>query len=203
MKSFNKIHTTRFSRTIKTLALGAMVAMTCSCEDFLTIYPTNDVVLENYWKTKNDVDNMVMNSYRLMTTGDFTKRLIVWGELRGDNVVEGTYDANKHGDIKNIMEANLLPQNGYNDWSSFYKVINNCNIVLKYAPQVLDEDPDFTEGDLDVIRGEMLAIRALCHFYLVRAFRDIPLLDYAVIDDDQDLYQDIDLVTCVEKLRIW
>ena len=190
MKSFNKIYTTRFSRTIKTLALGAMVAMTCSCEDFLTIYPTNDVVLENYWKTKNDVDNMVMNSYRLMTTGDFTKRLIVWGELRGDNVVEGTYDANKHGDIKNIMEANLLPQNGYNDWSSFYKVINNCNIVLKYAPQVLDEDPDFTEGDLDVIRGEMLAIRALCHFYLVRAFRDIPLLDYAVIDDDQDLYQE-------------
>lgn len=186
MKSFNKINTARFSRTIKTLALGAVVAMTCSCEDFLTIYPTNDVVLENYWKTKNDVENMVNNSYRMMTTGDFTKRLIVWGELRGDNVVEGN---NLGGDIKNIMEANLLPQNGYNDWSIFYKIINNCNIVLKYAPQVLDEDPDFTEGDLDVIRGEMLAIRALCHFYLVRAFRDIPLLDYAVIDDDQNLYQ--------------
>lgn len=186
MKSFNKINTARFSRTIKTLALGAVVAMTCSCEDFLTIYPTNDVVLENYWKTKNDVENMVNNSYRMMTTGDFTKRLIVWGELRGDNVVEGN---NLGGDIKNIMEANLLPQNGYNDWSIFYKIINNCNIVLKYAPQVLDEDPDFTEGDLDVIRGEMLAIRALCHFYLVRTFRDIPLLDYAVIDDDQNLYQ--------------
>ncbi|MBR4041529.1 MAG: RagB/SusD family nutrient uptake outer membrane protein [Bacteroidaceae bacterium] len=186
MKSFNKINTARFNRTIKTLALGAVVAMTCSCEDFLTIYPTNDVVLENYWKTKNDVENMANNSYRMMTTGDFTKRLIVWGELRGDNVVEGN---NLGGDIKNIMEANLLPQNGYNDWSIFYKIINNCNIVLKYAPQVLDEDPDFTEGDLDVIRGEMLAIRALCHFYLVRAFRDIPLLDYAVIDDDQNLYQ--------------
>lgn len=186
MKSFNKINTARFNRTIKTLALGAVVAMTCSCEDFLTIYPTNDVVLENYWKTKNDVENMVNNSYRMMTTGDFTKRLIVWGELRGDNVVEGN---NLGDDIKNIMEANLLPQNGYNDWSIFYKIINNCNIVLKYAPQVLDEDPDFTEGDLDVIRGEMLAIRALCHFYLVRAFRDIPLLDYAVIDDDQNLYQ--------------
>lgn len=186
MKSFNKINTARFNRTIKTLALGAVVAMTCSCEDFLTIYPTNDVVLENYWKTKNDVENMANNSYRMMTTGDFTKRLIVWGELRGDNVVEGN---NLGGDIKNIMEANLLPQNGYNDWSIFYKIINNCNIVLKYAPQVLDEDPDFTEGDLDVIRGEMLAIRALCHFYLVRTFRDIPLLDYAVIDDDQNLYQ--------------
>ena len=195
MKSFNKINTARFSRTIKTLALGAVVAMTCSCDDFLTIYPTNDVVLENYWKTKTDVDNMVANSYRLMTTKGFTKRLLVWGELRGDNVVPGS---NLKDDEKNIMEANLLPQNGYNDWQDFYKVINNCNIVLKYAPNVLDEDPDFTEGDLDVVRGEMLAIRALCHFYLVRTFRDIPLLKEAIVDDDQDLYQE--QVTPLEAL---
>ncbi len=189
MKSFNKINTARFSRTIKTLALGAVVAMTCSCEDFLTIYPTDKVVLENYWKTKTDVENVVANSYRMMLLPEFTERLIVWGELRGDNVIEGNYDPNKHGNIKNIMEANLLPQNGYNDWAHFYSIINNCNIVLKFAPQVLDEDPDFTEGDMNVTRGEMLAIRAMCHFYLVRAFRDIPLLDEAKVDDDQQLYQ--------------
>ena len=184
MKRFNNI--SRFSQTIKTLAVGVVVAMTCSCEDFLTIYPTNQVVLENYWKTKTDVNNMVANSYRLMTTQNFTKRLLVWGEVRGDNVVEGN---NLKDDLKYIMEANLLPQNGYNDWAVFYETINNCNIVMKFAPQVLDEDPDFTEGDLDVVRGEMLAIRALCHFYLVRTFRDIPLLKEAMIDDNQDLYQ--------------
>ena len=184
MKKYKNI--SRFSQTIKTLAVGAVVAMTCSCEDFLTIYPTNQVVLENYWKTKTDVNNMVANSYRLMTTQNFTKRLIVWGEVRGDNVVEGV---NLTGDLKHIMEANLLPQNGYNDWAVFYETINNCNIVMKFAPQVLDEDPDFTEGDLDVVRGEMLAIRALCHFYLVRTFRDIPLLKEAKIDDNQNLYQ--------------
>ena len=155
MKSFNKINTTRFNRTIKTLALGAVVAMTCSCEDFLTIYPTDKVVLENYWKTKTDVENVVANSYRMMLLPEFTERLIVWGELRGDNVIEGNYDPDKHGNIKNIMEANLLPQNGYNDWAHFYSIINNCNIVLKFAPQVLDEDPDFTEGDMNVTRGEM------------------------------------------------
>lgn len=188
MKSF-KNNISRFSHAIKTIALGAVLAMTCSCEDFLTIYPTDKVVLENYWKTKTDVENMVANSYRLMIQSDFTDRLIVWGELRGDNVVEGTYDAGRHGNIKNIMEANLLPQNGYNDWSHFYAIINNCNIVMKFAPQVLEEDPDFTQGDLNVTRGEMLAIRALCHFYLVRTFRDIPLLKEAMVDDDQDLYQ--------------
>ena len=179
MKSFK-------SNIIKTLVLGAVVAMTCSCEDFLTIYPTDRVVLENYWKTKTDVENMVANSYRKMIQTAFTDRLVVWGELRGDNVILGTDPGDN---IKNIMEANLLPENGYNDWSHFYSIINNCNIVLKFAPQVMDEDPDFTQGDYNVTRGEMLAIRALCHFYLVRTFRDIPLLKEAMIDDSQNLYQ--------------
>lgn len=187
MKSF-KLNIGRFSHAIKTIALGAVLAMTCSCEDFLTIYPTDKVVLENYWKTKTDVENVVANSYRMMVQSAFTHRLLVWGELRGDNVVEGVYE-NKHTDVKNIMEANLLPQNGYNDWSQFYAIINNCNIVMKFAPQVMEEDPDYTQGDLNVTRGEMLALRALCHFYLVRAFRDIPLLKEAMVDDDQELYQ--------------
>ena len=176
----------RFCQTIKTLALVAVVAMTSSCEDFLTIIPTDKVVLEDYWKTKTDVENMVANSYRKMIERSFTDRLLVWGELRADNVIEGQ---TLSGDIKNIMEANLLPQNGYNNWSQFYSIINNCNIVLRFAPQVMDEDPDFTQGDLDVTRGEMLAIRALCHFYLVRTFRDIPLLKEAMVDDSQNLYQ--------------
>ena len=187
MKSFKR-NISRLIQTIKTLAMVAVVGMTSSCEDFLTIYPTDKVVMENYWKTKTDVENVVANSYRLMVEPGFTDRLIAWGELRADNVVEGTYPSG-FGNEENIMEANLLPQNGYNDWSHFYSIINNCNIVLNFAPGVLDEDPDFTEGDLSVTRGEMLAIRALCHFYLVRAFRDIPLLDEAKIDDDQELYQ--------------
>ena len=161
--------------------------MTCSCNDFLTIFPTDKIVLEDFWKTKEDVENVVAESYRLMTQWDFTSRLLVWGELRGDNVIEGN---NAGYDIKNIIEANLLPTNEYASWAPFYKVINNCNIVLQYAPDVINEDPDFTQGDLDVVCGQMLAIRALCHFYLVRTFRDIPLLLEAKVNDSQNLYQD-------------
>ena len=77
MKSFRR-NISRLSNTIKTLALGAVLAMTCSCEDFLTIYPTDKVVLENYWKTKTDVENVVANSYRMMVQSAFTHRLLVW-----------------------------------------------------------------------------------------------------------------------------
>lgn len=176
----------RLARAAKTLFLGGMIAMTCSCDDFLTILPTDKIVWEDFWKSKVDVDNAVAESYRQMAHWDFLSRVVVWGELRGDNIVEGNYNGNT--DIRNIMEVYLQPSNQYASWAPFYSVINNCNQVLKYAPGVLDEDPDFTQGDLDVVIGEMKAIRALCHFYLVRTFRDIPLLTEARVDDSQELY---------------
>lgn len=183
MKNY-KILISRIARAAKMIFLGSMVAMTCSCEDFLTISPTDKIIKDDFWKSKDDVNNVVAESYRLMTTSDFLNRLIVWGELRSDNVIEGNYGGNN--DIKYIMEANLLPNNGYASWDVFYKIINNCNIVLEYAKDV--KDPDFTSGDLEVVEGEMYALRALCHFYLVRTFRRVPLMTKAVVDNSQNLY---------------
>ena len=186
MKNYKNL-ISRVAHAAKMLVLGGMVAMTCSCDDFLTISPTDKIILEDFWKTKGDVNSVVAESYRLMSTSDFLNRLIVWGELRSDNVVEGNYNGNNT--IKYIMEANLRPDNSYASWDVFYKIINNCNIVLKYAPGVLDEDPDFAQGDLNVIEGEMRAIRALCHFYLVRTFRWVPLMLEPVVDNSQELLQ--------------
>lgn len=187
MKKYS-ITSSRLGRAIKLFIGGILLAAVSSCSDFLTIYPTNSVVLENYWKEKADVEAMVSNCYRSMAQLDFLEKFIIWGEIRSDNVIEGTF-TNDHTDLRNINEANLYSTNGYCSWANYYGVINNCNIVLKFAPEVLALDPDYTEGDYNVHRGEMLAIRALCHFCLLRTFRDIPLLTEAMIDDSQELYQ--------------
>lgn len=175
-------------KTFKILSVAAATALsltTTSCIDWLTIYPTDRVVLEDFWKDKSDVEGMVANCYKEMVSDAFIKRVLVYGELRSDDVIE---TSNISTELKYINNANLLPTNGYCDWSIYYKIINNCNIVLHFAPEVVKEDPDFTQGDLDVVRGEMLAMRALCHFYLVRTFRDVPLLKEAKIDDSQELH---------------
>ena len=150
-----------------------------------TVVPPDVIVIENYWKTKADVENVVSNAYRLMTDFEFSSRLLAWSELRGDNVIKGDYAPT---DIRSILDVNLLPTNSYTSWGDFYEVINNCNIVLKYAPSVLALDSEYTEEEWNVHRGEMLTIRALCHFYLVRTFRDIPLLTEVMSNDSQNLY---------------
>ena len=164
------------------LCCGAVAALT-SCNDFLTIYPTDRIVGDDFWKKKSDVDQMVDGCYQSMISYDVQERAIMWGAYRSDELMK-LNDLNDNT-LDNISAVNLLPTNRYNAWSSFYKVINNCNIVLNHAEDVMEEDPEFTEGDYQVVRAQMLALRSLCYFYLVRAFRDVPYTTRSYEDDSQ------------------
>jgi hypothetical protein len=167
MKIVSKI----YKKTVlaATVALGALLS---SCTDYLTIIPADVVVEENFWQTKDQVNGMLATSYLKLLSNDAVSKAIVWGEMRSDNM---TYPPSYNTDIKNIVEANIIDENSFCNWGIYYEAINYANLVLESAPPVVDRDPDFSEGDLEVVMGEMYAMRALCHFYLVRTFRNIPL----------------------------
>ena len=132
------------------------IALFSACNDFLTIYPTDRIVDEDFWKKRADVDQMVDGCYLSMIDYSVQERAIMWGAFRSDEIVKlKDYNDNT---LENIAAVNLLPTNRYNNWEHFYKVINNCNIVLNHAPQVMEEDPEFTEGDYQVVRAQMLAL---------------------------------------------
>lgn len=155
-----------------------------SCSDYLDVRPENELLLEEFWQKESDVEGMVLACYRTMLEDDFMWRLIIWGELRSDNVIPSSGAANEEKQINNV---NILPTNYNCSWNIFYKVINYCNLILEYAPGVMELDADFTESDLQAKLAEALAIRSLCYFYLVRTFRDIPLSLVATTNDRQDL----------------
>jgi hypothetical protein len=170
------------------IALGAFMALCAgmtSCEDFLTIYPTNEIVDEQFWEDKNDLDNVVNAVYRRMIQEDILTRYIYWGECRSDNftVAQGT----TWTEMTNIMNANLQPTNSIFKWQSFYQVINWANKVLEHGELIVERDESFSESDWLPIQAEMKTVRALAHFYLVRTFGDVPLMLKAVDDDSEDL----------------
>ena len=174
-----KILSNIYKKTVfaATVAFGLLAT---SCTDYLTIIPADVVVEENFWQTKDQVNGMLATSYLKLFSTDAVTKAIVWGEVRADNM---TFPPSYNTDIKNIVEANITDENGYSNWGVFYEAISNANLVLESAYKTLETDPDFTEGDLAVVEGEMYAMRALCHFYLVRTFRDIPLATHSAKND--------------------
>ena len=160
-----------------------MTATLTGCNDFLDILPMNDVVLENFWTEKADVNSVVNSCYEALQNSDVQVRMGVWGELRSDNMVGGS---NVPNEVNEILKENLLESNPMCDWSKFYTVINRCNTVCHYAPKVAAIDPNYTEDELRANIAEVSTLRALCYFYLIRTFRDVPYTTQPSIDDSQN-----------------
>ena len=157
-----------------------------SCSDFLEIKPQNEIILEQFWNEKADVDAIIAGCYSGMQSEAVIKRMMVWGEFRSDNIGPGS-NVQSDGNLEKILKENIDAKNSYTNWSSFYSVINRCNTVIKYAPGVAADDPAYTESELQANIAEVVTLRSLCYFYLIRAFRDVPFSREAYIDDSQTM----------------
>ncbi|MCF0198836.1 MAG: RagB/SusD family nutrient uptake outer membrane protein [Bacteroidaceae bacterium] len=163
----------KINKILSLVLLGASALGLTGCGDFLFIEPKTFVSEDNFWNEKTDIDQMVAGVYVSMQSGSFVDRCIMWGETRSDNITEGL-DASRNTTIYRVLTENLLPTNAYTDWSQFYSIINQCNIIIERAPEVSEKDPVYTESDLKATQAEMACIRDLCYFYLIRAFKDVP-----------------------------
>lgn len=158
-----------------------------SCVDTV-ILPYSKTTDENYWKTKDEVSSVVAKAYLNMTDATFMRNLIVWSDFRSDeftytdNITEGLRDA-----LVEMYTQNTQPTNTFTSWGALYTTINYCNIVLEKAEQTLSVDPAYTEGDYQAHRSQVLALRSLCYFYLVRVFRDVPLTAGAYMSNAQEM----------------
>lgn len=165
------------------LFMGASLS---SCSDFLEIEPLNDIVLEKFWNEESDVENIVAGCYSALQTQVIVDRMMAWGEFRSDNVVGGT-NVQNDTHLQNIFKENLNASNSYTTWGEFYDIINRCNTTIYYAPSVAAKDPNFTQTELKATIAEVSAIRDLCYFYLIRAFRDVPYTTVPYLDDNQKM----------------
>jgi len=157
-----------------------------ACSDFLVIEPQNEIIFDKFWNEKADVDAVIAGCYSGLQEEGVIKRMMVWGEFRSDNIGPGS-NVQSDGNLEKLLKENIDAKNTYTDWRDFYSVINRCNTVIKYAPDVAAADPAYTQSELQANIAEMVAIRSLCYFYLIRTFRDVPFSRDAYIDDDQTM----------------
>ena len=165
------------------LSAVASLGFFSSCD--LDLMPLNEVVLENFWENKSEVQNVVDACYVGMQENKYLTKAIIWGECRSDNITSGEGVTSCSG-LQQLLKGQLKSTNDACDWASIYKVINYCNTVLYYAPGVAEKDPNYTPSDLNVTRAEVKAIRAMSYLLLVKTFGDVPFSFQPSIDDNQN-----------------
>ena len=140
-------------KTMKYYLKNIFLAASClwlftACNDFLTLYPEDDIVDDEYWETGEDVQSVVASCYRFMLEDNVISRIIYWGEARSDNM---DYSTSASTNEQYLKDANLLSSNGLVTWGDFYKVINICNKVIKSAPAVRDREPTLPKNAYTII----------------------------------------------------
>lgn len=168
------------------IGTSILIVFFTSCSEWLTTKPESEIILEEYWKSESDVQAVVTSCYKRLTEADIIFRFMIWGELRSDNITNGSGFPSDYNDMDDILKGDITSYNGYVSWGGFYSVINYCNTVLHYSPIVNERDKNFTQDDLLRTQAEVRAIRALSYFYLVRAFKEVPWIEDASINDTQD-----------------
>ncbi len=143
-----------------------------SCVDTV-ILPDDKTVEEDFWKTKTQVQSMVNGAYTSMASEDVQRKLIIW-QCRSDELNVNT--SLSINELNQFDSNNLQTDNRHNSWASMYSVINTCNLIISKSAEVMDIDPNYLEGDHKNVVAQMKALRGLCYFYLIRAFRDVPLV---------------------------
>ncbi len=159
------------------------VVVQVSCNDWLELEPPSGLTREEFWQTKEDVEAMLSGAYSAMAKMD--NLFFLFGEIRADMVIG---DTNQDDNQKKMAQNNIYPDNGMANWSKFYQVINYCNEIIKNAPLVQERDNTFTDYQLKGWMSEAYFLRSLSYFYLVRIYKDVPLILEPSETDDTDFY---------------
>lgn len=146
------------------------------CNDWLDILPNNEQVTADYWKAKEEVEAVLASGYYYMR--EATPFIIDWGELRGASIF--AFSSTEKGKLQDFQ---LTASSSLCKWDVFYKVINMANSVITYAPDVQSIDDTYSIEAMRSHQTEAYFLRALSYFYLVRNFKEVPLILQSYVDD--------------------
>ncbi len=151
------------------LAIAGVGLLNSGCNDWLDVLPKNEQVAPDYWKTKEQVEEVLTQGYAYMRTT--VPNLIYWGELRGGSIY--AYSGAEQQKLQNFQ---LTASSSMCNWSSFYQVLNIANSIIKYAPDVHVQDETYTEAAMNSHMAEAYFMRAWVNFTLVRNYKEAPLI---------------------------
>lgn len=155
------------------LALALMV-LPGACSFLEIPAPKDQLVRGNVYTSDQSATAVISGIYHgLIEASGQLGNLGIVTELSSDQLV---YTGNDNG-YRQFFENSLDESNGMiqNLWTALYRTIYRCNAAM----EGLAGATGLSAGLADQLRGEVLAVRAFCYFYLVNLWGDVPLVESA------------------------
>jgi len=166
------------------LAMGGMILLlmiTGGCKKFLDLQPQNAITRDNFFKSKDDALASIIGCYDGLQA--CVNQFVNWGESRGDLV-----NAGSAGDVTYPYFQFLDKTRPLSEWGNVYVMIGRANAVIEFVPGIPKADEKFSVDDSKKIVAEALFLRALGYFYLVRTFKEVPLVLQSPSNDDVNYF---------------
>lgn len=144
----------------------------CSCNEWLDVKPRTEKEREEYYNKEEGFRSSLIGCYMKL------KGRTLYGEqltMNGIEFMAQHWQASSESerDLMNFKYTTQSSENRLKAWyQQLYAVIAQTNDLLDY----LDKKGDAIESEerRKMIRGEALAIRAFCHFDILRLFGQLP-----------------------------
>ncbi len=160
----------KITQYIKLLSLTvASAALVTSCSDFLDTHSSSTVSTTTAIMSYSDAKNALAGVYDgLQGNSDnvtyYGARMVYYGDVKGDWMQARTLGKR----TSSTYEMNFVADNAPVIWSHPYAVIRRANNLI----QAIDggKVTDAKQSSIDNVKGQALAVRALCHFDLLRMY---------------------------------
>jgi hypothetical protein len=168
-------------RRIKYIIAILLAITFVACEDNLNFPPQSVISSNSMWVTSGDATGAMygmFSQFRSAVNDDY----IHWGDYRSSFFGDAT---GSQAAFQDMYNNTLDDQDRGTNWDGLYKTINDCNLILKYVPDI-----EFTsEDEKDLILANAYFMRALSYYFIARVWGDAPiLLSGFESDQAEDLY---------------
>ncbi len=160
-----------------------IASLSYACENGLDLAPISSITTSSFWKTEDDAQGALYGMYsQFRSTLNGNENILYWMDFRSGFWTIGT--SGGAGDNEKLWQNNMDATTTSTNWSSLYTLINDCNLILKYTPDISFSNESYK----DEVLGHAHFVRAYAYFKLAQLWGDVPIVTEGFESINQELY---------------
>ena len=165
----------------KTICLSSIILGATACDDFLTVVPEDEQVLETYYTNEAAVNANTASLYSAFVWQDFHMNFM-WmagDELAGD--LYYTYDQEGQFYYMTFQNGNTFLNQG---WEGLFRVVSYCNNIINGMPAAASSN-GISQEIINRALGEARCIRGIAYYFLTEYWQDVHIITNNNISGNQ------------------